>query len=1328
MNAVANGAQHQLHAFLNQALAYQRAGQPVEAAQYYLRAIHTRADYWQAHYNLGLCYQAMNEVARARDTYRVATQLNPECAEAHTNLGNTLRTLKQNEEAFIAYERALALKPTLVEASYNLALLQQAMGRFTDSTVSLRRTVANAPLKDEAWDALYRTHLALQQPEEASAAFLEWEAAVGQSALLTAAGLAQSRFLGDRVREKRYVQLATDWPFAASAPSELSPVVGLLQYFDVEPAALLVCYQRYDAAVKAVARKPVPLLPRRSAGRKIRIGYVSADFRRHVMGRIMAEILRTHDRNQFAITLISLCEKRYQDDVTGAFGRTADAFIDASTLTDYEAARVIAEADIDILVDLSAHTMAARPIIYAYRPARCIITHLGYHGALGLAAVDYKLTDKIADPPEMAQYQIEKPLYLDACLFPFTHLTENPQADARYLSNKPANHFVFGTFVNVLKLSARCLEAWRRILEQTPNALLAFSPLNTKDVISIERVLAEAGIALSRLHIIPGSKVDTDNRARYAAVDAVLDTFPYTGGDTTLAALDRDVPVVTLCGRRNAERVGASLLTHVGTPELIAYTEEQYISIACRLVREPDFLATASATIKRARLHTLFGNPATHTQALERAYLHLAREGVETEAKLSAADFFSEFRAALTETPVSEVRLAKLAEDQPTFVPLLQARAQIAHLKGDTRNVMQFLRLAIKTAPDDVESLLALGSVLLDSQSRASDEELNTLLACIEALPAQLANTISVMKVQARLLGALRKFPRAESLMQAACIAAPGDVEAQFIYANTLANLDRAGAAFAQYQRVLMLDAKHPAASINAAQLLTDRGEWTSAETLLRHAMEVNPGDETAYRKLALILKRERKWSAFVSLGKMLDARFPSSLNARLIRAEGYRFEGDLGAESRQIAALAETIITLEDQHDLVEEVAHPILQRLVALELGAACIERLSDRYLIALHALYGRSTHSHPAAKEHESLHIGALVSDLDDSKRAEAIVRALVPFVGGKHRCTLYCLNGVPADKFDALVKQISPTTNGVLLAGIGIDNARTHIVNDALDVLIDLTGHRHIAAMPILIGHVARLTISNGALATHTFGVSAYLPDDLDFELCDSYTALPAWQLGGPARAMLASPHLLPSPKQRPAVDFEGRSANEAFVFSLPASLTMVSRETLALARNILDRLPHALLAVDAPDEVTLQAWQRICQGVGIAASKVTPRGFAAAPFANAVLDARPGSDAVAVSDALATGTPVVTMRGPTAMERMGYAVLSAAGLDELVADSGPDYVNLATKLARDSMWRAALLGKIAEVNANANRQPAVPGSGVEALLMALKKRPDRAART
>ncbi len=353
-----------------------------------------------------------------------------------------------------------------------------------------------------------------------------------------------------------------------------------------------------------------------------RIGYLSADFRDHVMGKLLLPVIAAHDRARFEVRAYALAPPENSDAVTAQWKEAVDEFVNLAALDDRAAAEAIAADDLDLLVDLMGHSSWARPGILRCKPARVIVTHLGYHGALGLSQVDYKITDRYADTAATARWQLEATLPIDVCVLPLRHVAPAAAAElTRAALGLPEEAVIFGAFVGVLKLSQRCASVWRRILEAVPGSLLAFSPPSDEDRRAIERRLAGHGIATARLAFIPFRRGDDAfNRARYGVIDIALDTMPYTGGDTTAAALDAGVPVVTRVGGRHAERMGYSILMHLGLTQTIAQTDDAYVELAVRLARDRAFRDDVRAAVAVAMRDPAVTDPVRYARALEAAY------------------------------------------------------------------------------------------------------------------------------------------------------------------------------------------------------------------------------------------------------------------------------------------------------------------------------------------------------------------------------------------------------------------------------------------------------------------------------------------------------------------------------------------------------------------------------------------------------------------------------------------------------------------------------------------------------------------------------------
>jgi predicted O-linked N-acetylglucosamine transferase (SPINDLY family) len=569
-------------ALLNRGIALQRLKRPEEALQCYQRILGPQPDNVAAMFNAGVAYQDLRQLDQAIACYSRVLKIDPKHTEAMYNLGNALHDVGQVEAAEQCYRKALTIMKDHAGSHLNLGKALENQGRLREA-VEEYHVAKNLTGDTAAYYNLGQMLRRLGRSEEWLENFHQYEAAGAKGVHYWLYGLEVGSRQGDFAREREFLRKLLDHNFRADEIGSLEQLLGLIQYFDVPQAGILSLYQRYNGLMREVTahhlRRELP--PARTEG-PLRIGYVSPDFRLHVMGRLMYEVLRRHDPREFEVYCYSL--SGIDDQLTQEFRNIARKFEVVKNLPAWEAAKRIASDDLDILVDLAGHTDGANSEIYAYQPARVIITHLGYHGALGIDTVDYKLTDHFADVSGNEAYLVERLLPMDGCVLPLLHVAP---AEGRGLTREdlglPVDAVVIGAFVNVLKLSERCLRVWREVLVRLEKARLAFSPLRPAEQSFYLKKAAAAGIEQDRILFLPGANDERRNRARYAVVDMVLDTFPYSGGDTTLAAVDMGIPVVTLCGQRHAERVSYSILMNLGVTSTIANSEDEYVDIAVRL-------------------------------------------------------------------------------------------------------------------------------------------------------------------------------------------------------------------------------------------------------------------------------------------------------------------------------------------------------------------------------------------------------------------------------------------------------------------------------------------------------------------------------------------------------------------------------------------------------------------------------------------------------------------------------------------------------------------------------------------------------------------------
>jgi len=587
----------------------------------------------------GLAWLAVRDGRNAASFFDAALKREPSDGETHYNLGVALQMQHRFGDAARAYQRALVCRPDLIAADFNLGVIFTALGNWDAAIAAYSTVIEREPRHVAAHKNLGEVLLSAGRIDAWLQHFRRFERQCPGVLPLALHALEASHYTADFASLDRYLEGLRHERFAAANDAELvdalEQLLYLLLYFDVEPEMVQRFAETYDRVASHVYGTP---LPRRAARRpgKIRIGYLSADLRNHVMGKMMWQALRHHDRERFALHVYLLSTVR--DEWTERFAGIADKFTVLAEVDDQSAVAAIAEDDLDLLVDLGTHTKGARPAILARKPARVQLTHVASAGTLGLRAVDFKLTDRYADVPENQKYLLETLLPMEGCVYPFRHI--EPAAEHPYTRaglGIADDAVVIGAFVNPLKLSRRCLTLWREILERIPDARLAFSPLaaGLRDV--YVRLVQSSGIARDRIVFVPTGNGEAENQARYNLVDFVLDPLPYGGVNGTLEALDMHVPVVTLVGKRHGERTSYSILANLGVTDTVAETGRDYVDLAVRLATDRAFMREVRARIAAALPQSPLTDMVAHTRHLEAAYVAaLARAAPEALASTRA--------------------------------------------------------------------------------------------------------------------------------------------------------------------------------------------------------------------------------------------------------------------------------------------------------------------------------------------------------------------------------------------------------------------------------------------------------------------------------------------------------------------------------------------------------------------------------------------------------------------------------------------------------------------------------------------------------------------
>jgi len=497
------------------------------------------------------------------------------------NLGTSLAAMNRSAEAETAYRQAVALQPNFPHARLNLGHQLERGGQLDAAMAQWRAVIDSAAAADmqvHAWNNLGRLLEILRRYPEA-------EAALRESLLL------------DPVQPnvvQHYVHLRQKqcaWPVyqpvGEVGPNRLLSGTSLLAMMSAsdDPALQLLSATRF-AQERVPKAQPVALhkaMPARSG--KIRIGYLSGDLHMHAVGLLTPELFELHDREKFEVW--AFCWTPESDTPQRRRILAAmDHHVRLAGVDDATAARLIAEAGIDVLVDLQGLTSGARPAILGWRAAPVQISYLGLPGTSGLPGVDWLLADGYVMPPELEPYCTEKPIRLPHCYQVSDRQREVAPRPSRSAYGLPDDQFVYCSFNNNFKFTPEVFGAWMRVLQQVPDSVLWLLADNDTARENMLRQADTHGVPRERLIFAP-RVAPPEYLARFQCADLVLDTFPYNAGTTASDALWMGTPIVTLSGRSYISRMAGSLLTAVGLPELATTSLADYERLAVLLGRQP---------------------------------------------------------------------------------------------------------------------------------------------------------------------------------------------------------------------------------------------------------------------------------------------------------------------------------------------------------------------------------------------------------------------------------------------------------------------------------------------------------------------------------------------------------------------------------------------------------------------------------------------------------------------------------------------------------------------------------------------------------------------
>jgi predicted O-linked N-acetylglucosamine transferase (SPINDLY family) len=582
---------------LKTALAHHTADRLAEAAPIYERIHAAAPNDFQINHLLGTLRYQQGRHGEAVALLSEARRRLPMSAPTHMCLGVALGGLGRHGEAEKALRMAVGLDPKSCDGWANLGAHYAVIGATDEAIESFERTLKIQPGYAHGWTGLGAVlHLAGRCEEAIACHTRALELEPGNRKARFGRGQAlQALHRTDEALADFQAHLAVRPEHHQARSFRLF----LLNYRDdLSRETLFAEHQAYGRAVEneTRARGLAPSFAQTpDPGRRLRVAFLSPDLRSHSVAYFIEPLLRRLDPDQFEIFLYH--DHFSVDDVSRRLRPCAAVWREfVGQGHDVVEQAIRADAP-DLLVDLAGHTGFNRLELFARRLAPVQISYLGYPNTTGLAAMDYRLTDAIADPPgETDRFHTER-----LVRFAPTAWAYLPPADAPAPLPGPAERgepVTFGSFNALSKASASTLRLWRDVLAATPGSRLLIKS-SGMDAARWKSRVAEAGIALDRVELRSTTPGIPDHLACYAQVDVALDTFPYNGATTTCEALWMGVPVVTLAGDRHAARVGASLLTAAGHPEWIASSPEDYARIAANLAADRSRLASLRSGLRQ---------------------------------------------------------------------------------------------------------------------------------------------------------------------------------------------------------------------------------------------------------------------------------------------------------------------------------------------------------------------------------------------------------------------------------------------------------------------------------------------------------------------------------------------------------------------------------------------------------------------------------------------------------------------------------------------------------------------------------------------------------
>ncbi|OQY57568.1 MAG: hypothetical protein B6245_16365 [Desulfobacteraceae bacterium 4572_88] len=1368
-------------------VALKKAGEIEEAIECYQKVLELKPDYVEAHINLGNALKQQKESDEAIACYRRALEIKPDYAEAYNNMGAVLESQGEKEEAEKCYRKASDLKPNYAEASHNLGNTLKTQGKLDEAIDAYRKATEIKPNYAEAYNSL---GIALKEQGKVDEAIECYKKALEIEPKGTGAYYNMGNALGDQGKAdeavecyrkaleikpeyaEAYVNMGNVLKNQGRIDESLDSYREAMQlkpeYHQAFSNYLFTLhyqsghardwlYERHcewdEMYAQPLAEKIEAHTNDRTLDRRLRVGYVSPDFRSHSCAYFIDPLLRAHDKEQVEIFCYSEVPKA--DDVTERLTELSDHWFSTVKVGNDDLAQKIREDGIDILVDMAAHTANNRLLLFAQKPAPIQVTWLGYPDTTGMAAIDYRFTDEMADPEgEADQYNRETLVRLSSGFLCYSPLYTTPEVGKLPFSEN--KRITFASFNNLAKLSEEVVAVWSEILRRVPSSKFLLKNRRLSDESTQKRYLGmftQNGISADRILMKPHTAARNDHMDMYNRVDIGLDPFPYSGTTTTFEAMWMGVPVLTIFGDRHVSRVGASIAKRIGLSGLIAKNEKEYIDRAVWLAEDIEQLTDLRSNLRPRMIRSPLCNAKIFARSVETAYREMWERyvtgtcsfeqisSVERVEKITTEDT-EEARSTQRELnktsapsvpPSRPLRLKKETTDKaenmirvevplppkPSVAGLLNAAVK-HHQAGEFDKAEKIYQEILRLHPDHPDALHLLGVAL--HQMGRREEAISLIEKAIQISPenGHYHNNLGVV------LRDMGKPAEAVVYYEKALKFTPDYAEAHINMGMAYKDLGKPDEAIACFQKLLETDPQNAEAYHNIGLVQKDQGKSDEAIAAYEKAIEIKANYAEAYVGMGNALKNKGKLDdAMAAYQKALDInpRFAEVYNNL---ANAYRDKSMIGEAIRHYEKSVELKpnfaeahsnmgVSLNDQGrgqeaidcyqkalEIRPEYHQARSNMLFTLQHGNGH----SPEWMFEQHRLWDEA-HARPFAENiaphanerdpERRLRVGYVSPDF----RTHSCAYFLEPLfrMHDKSQVEIFCYGQVmrPDRVTQQLVKLADHWHSTI---GKTDEAVAEQIRADGIDILVDLAGHTENNRLLVFAQKPAPVQVTWLGYPDTT-GLSAmdYRLTDADADpegIADAYASETLVRLpnGFLCYAPIdKTPNISGTPSQKAGHVTFGSFNN----------MCKVNPSVVAAWSEILRQVPGSKLLLksrQASDESTKQLYLKLFADKGISADRIVMMPRVASRTGHLEmyhqvdigLDPFPYNGTTTSFEAMWMGVPFVTLCGDRHVGRVGASILRRVGLEELVTESEADYIAKAVELAGNN-------GKLSDLRAS-----------------------------